>query len=175
MKLFTCTIETPLGVMSAAAGEKDGGKDALTGLWFAGQKYFPHNAGGHEKPDHPVFHALRGWLKRYFSGKDPGETPFPLAPRGTDFQRQVWSLLLEIPYGGLSSYGAVADRLAKDRGLASMSAQAVGSAVGHNPISILIPCHRVVGKDGGLTGYAGGLDKKRALLDLEARAAGKVR
>jgi methylated-DNA-[protein]-cysteine S-methyltransferase len=152
--------------MSAAAGG-----DALAGLWFAGQKYYPRNAGGIEKPDHPVFRALRNWLKKYFSGEDPGEAPFPPAPRGTVFQQQVWELLREIPYGGLSSYGELADRLAKKRRLASMSAQAVGGAVGRNPISIVIPCHRVVGRDGSLTGYAGGLDKKQALLNLEALPA----
>jgi methylated-DNA-[protein]-cysteine S-methyltransferase len=155
--------------MSAAAGE-----DALAGLWFVGQKYYPQNTGGIERPDHPVFRALRNWLKKYFSGHNPGDAPFPLAPQGTAFQRQVWDLLRKIPYGALITYGEIAAGLAKERRLASMSAQAVGGAVGHNPISIVIPCHRVVGKDGSLTGYAGGLDKKRALLDLEARPAGNA-
>jgi methylated-DNA-[protein]-cysteine S-methyltransferase len=167
--------------MTAAA--EDG---ALTGLWFIGQKYYPPTGGWTPGPDYPVFGALREWLAVYFSGRAPppwenrrlsGDGPgtgadagagkLRLNPRGTDFQKAVWEILLAIPYGRMSTYGAIAKELAAARGLASMSAQAAGGAVGHNPISVLIPCHRVVGSTGSLTGYAGGLDKKRALLRLE--------
>ena len=141
---------------------------ALTGLWFDGQKHF----GAHLPPDSPlreglpVFQETRQWLGRYFQGQDLGPTP-PLSPEGTPFQREVWALLSRIPYGQVTTYRALAQSVAQARGLPSMSAQAVGGAVGRNPISILIPCHRVVGSRGSLTGYAGGLEKKAALLSLE--------
>ena len=106
------------------------------------------------------------WLDLYFAGKCPSFTP-PLAPKGTPFRQEVWQLLLDIPYGKTTTYGELAGKLAARRGLKSMSAQAVGGAVGHNPISLIIPCHRVLGSDGSLTGYAGGTDKKQALLELE--------
>lgn len=132
-----------------------------------GQKYYPKKTGGWiEKPDHPVFEKLRFWLRCYFSGENQ-ELGIPLAPEGSPFQSAVWEMLVQIPYGELTTYGALAKRLAKKRGVAFMSAQAVGGAVGHNPISLLIPCHRVVGATGALTGYAGGIDKKKALLRLE--------
>ena len=158
--IYTATMDTPLGKIVAAARDK-----ALCGLWFTGQKYFPSNTKAWEnKPDHPVFISLKAWLKDYFAGKNC-EIPFPLSPPGTDFQQKVWGLLLEIPYGSKTTYGALAARLSSAKKKAS--AQAVGGAVGHNPISLLIPCHRVLGADGSLTGYAGGLDKKQALLELE--------
>jgi len=157
---FTFITETPLGKIQAAA---DGG--ALTGLWFIGQKYFPTGIESNKnEPDHPVFVALKSWLDDYFAKKKP-KIHFPLTPFGTDFQQAVWKLLLEIPYGETSTYGTIASRMAGSGRKAS--AQAVGGAVGHNPISLLIPCHRVIGSDGSLTGYAGGIDKKRALLELE--------
>ena len=106
------------------------------------------------------------WLDAYFSGREPDFLP-PLHPHGTAFQRAVWDILRSIPYGQTMTYGEIARRLAAQQGLSHMSAQAVGGAVGHNPVSILIPCHRVVGADGSLTGYAGGVDKKRFLLELE--------
>jgi methylated-DNA-[protein]-cysteine S-methyltransferase len=160
-KIYTFVTDTPLGKIQAAA--VDGG---LRGLWFAGQKYFPADTTGWiERPDHPVFASLRAWLKDYFAGKKPGPK-IALSPAGTDFQRAVWERLLEIPYGKTTSYGAIAAGLAS--GGKKASARAVGGAVGHNPISLLIPCHRVLGADGSLTGYAGGLEKKRALLELEA-------
>lgn len=154
--MYTDRITTPLGEMTAASeGE------ALTGLWFAGQKYFPAEAGEWtDKPDHPVFTVLRQWISDYFAGKKPAFT-LSLNPPGTDFQKSVWKQLLTIPYGQVSTYGKVAKQITRQ------SARAVGSAVGHNPISLLIPCHRVIGADGSLTGYAGGLDKKEALLRLE--------
>ena len=159
-KIFTVITDTPLGKIQAAACD-----NALYGLWFMGQKYFPKNTNAWlTKPDYPVFVSLKAWLKEYFTPGKP-ETPVPLSPVGTDFQQAVWKLLLEIPYGKTTSYGAIAVRLAQNGKKAS--AQAVGGAVGHNPISLLIPCHRVLGADGSLTGYAGGLEKKRSLLELE--------
>ncbi|MDR1587578.1 MAG: methylated-DNA--[protein]-cysteine S-methyltransferase [Treponema sp.] len=173
--IYTCTIDTPLGLMLAAAANepapeavgRDG--DALTGLWFAGQKYYPADAEHWiKKPDTALFKALRAWLAAYFAGENPAPD-LPLAPRGSPFQQEVWRLLREIPYGQRTTYGDIAARIARGRGLASMSAQAVGGAVGHNPLSLLIPCHRVLGSAGRLTGYAGGLDKKKALLELEEK------
>lgn len=155
-----CTLSSPMGPLHLAA---DGA--ALTGLWMEGQKYFAATLTGQEQTvELPVFDETRRWLEAYFSGKTPGPLP-PLAPRGSVFRQEVWKLLLEIPHGEITTYGKLAERL-RARGMAA-SAQAVGGAVGHNPISILIPCHRVVGSDGSLTGYAGGLDKKRMLLELE--------
>jgi methylated-DNA-[protein]-cysteine S-methyltransferase len=158
--------------MTAAAED-----DALTGLWFIGQKYYPQTAGWTDEPGYPPFAALRAWLDSYFAGESPppagGRLPVRAAgalrlnPRGTDFQKVVWEQLLSIPYGKSITYGEIAKIIAPRRGLSSLSAQAVGGAVGHNPISLLIPCHRVLGAGGTLTGYAGGLDKKEALLRLE--------
>lgn len=152
---------SPLGEMILAS---DG--ESLTGLWFLGQKHAPPLSTDPEQADLPVFAQARAWLAAYFQGKDPGPAPL-LRPAGTPFQQAVWQLLLGIPYGRTTTYKALAGQLAGQRGLESMSAQAVGGAVGRNPISILIPCHRVMGSDGSLTGYAGGLDRKRALLELE--------
>ncbi|ABA90235.1 methylated DNA--protein cysteine S-methyltransferase [Syntrophotalea carbinolica DSM 2380] len=160
--LHTCTIDTPLGIMTAAA---DDGKLAI--LRFCGPKgLFTDTANCAERPDNPVLVALRAWLDDYFDGKRPRPN-LPLEPRGTPFQKAVWEILKQVPYGATITYGEVAKKLAAARGLASMSAQAVGGAAGRNPIAILIPCHRVIGADGRLTGYAGGLDKKQALLQLE--------
>jgi len=148
--------------MTAAA--EDG---ALIGLWFIGQKYYPTTpATWLREPDYPVFTALRSHLSRYFAGKDPGRD-IVLSPQGSPFRKSVWDILLKIPFGEVMTYGEIAQAIAHAEGLASMSSQAVGGAVGHNPISILIPCHRVVGADGSLTGYAGGVDRKDALLRLE--------
>jgi methylated-DNA-[protein]-cysteine S-methyltransferase len=160
--IYTSLINTPLGAMTACANE-----NALTGLWFIGQKYYPKDTSTWiDAPSHPAFKALQEWLTGYFAGA--GNRPLPvLEPSGTAFQKAVWDILLEIPYGYVTTYGEIAKKLAALKGLASMSAQAVGGAVGHNPISIVIPCHRVIGSGGNLTGYAGGLDKKRALLQLE--------
>ncbi|UFS70637.1 methylated-DNA--[protein]-cysteine S-methyltransferase [Geomonas sp. RF6] len=165
--IYTCTIETPLGAMTAAVQD-----DALTGLWFMGQKYYPTCA---EKwicqEKHPVFRAVQLYLSRYFSGEACAHN-FPLAPQGSPFQKAVWEALTRIPYGETVTYGAIAKEIAGCMGCATMSAQAVGGAVGHNPISIVIPCHRVLGANGKLTGYAGGVEKKEALLRLEAGSIG---
>ena len=159
---YTHHYDSPLGGITLAS---DGG--ALTGLWFDGQKYFADTlAEEHEVKELPVFEQADRWLDIYFSGKDPGFTP-PLSMKTTPFRRAVWEIMLTIPYGHTMSYGEIAKKIAEQKGLASMSAQAVGGAVGHNSISLIIPCHRVVGTDGSLTGYAGGIDKKTQLLQLE--------
>ena len=156
-------MDTPLGKATACA--VDG---TLSGFWFIGQKYYPQKTPHWiEKPEYPIFPALRRWLDRYFAASAP-EPDFALNPQGTPFQKAVWDILLQIPYGTTTTYGKIAKQLAAARNLPSMSSQAVGGAVGHNPISLLIPCHRVVGSTGKLTGYAGGLDKKKVLLRLEA-------
>jgi len=153
---------SPLGDITMAS---DG--TALTGLWFDGQKYFGAGLDPESKSaELPVFSETAEWLDIYFSGQEPSFTP-PLVLKTTAFRREVLDILLTVPYGETVSYGSLANILAKQKGVPRMSAQAIGSAVGHNPISIIIPCHRVVGADGSLTGYAGGLDRKRRLLILE--------
>ena len=153
---------SPLGGITLAS---DG--ETLTGLWFDGQKYFGRTLDKiYQEKDLPVFKEASFWLDLYFSGKEPGFTP-KLNPRGTPFQKAVWDILLSIPYGKTLSYGQIAERIAPLTDSKRMSAQAVGGAVGHNPISLIIPCHRVVGSDGSLTGYAGGVDRKLRLLQLE--------
>ena len=158
------TNKSPLGQMTMAS---DG--ECLIGLWFDGQLRFAStiNAGEAEENDTlPVFSQTKQWLDEYFSGKAPAFMP-PIRPQGTDFQQTVWQLLLKIPYGTTSTYRDIARKVAKERGIATMSAQAVGGAVGRNPISIIVPCHRIIGTDGTLTGYAGGIERKEKLLSLE--------
>lgn len=139
----------------------------LTGLWFAGAKYYAdHLDPGCQEKTTPVLAQAKQWLDTYFSGKEPPFCP-PLHMSGTPFQLSVWEILLKIPYGKTVAYGEIAGHIARQRGLSHMSAQAVGGAVGHNRISLIVPCHRVVGKDGGFTGYAGGIDRKRKLLAME--------
>lgn len=148
--------ESPLGSVLLAADQ-----NGLTGLWFVGQKYFPSFSDGNFfENETPVLTEAKHWLSLYFSGKEPDFLP-PLHPQGSSFRQAVWNVLLTIPRGQTMTYGEIARRLNV------RSAQAVGGAVGHNPISILIPCHRVVGSDGSLTGYAGGLARKEWLLHLE--------
>lgn len=161
-KIYTCEFNSPLGKIKASATDY-----ALTGLWFVGQKYFPTQiASWIPEDNHKMFKLLRQWLENYFSGRNPA-VDFPIEPKGSEFQQKVWKILREIPYGQVTTYGQIAAKIAEDSGLSSMSAQAVGGAVGHNPVSILIPCHRVVGADSSLTGYAGGIEKKAALLHHE--------
>ena len=139
----------------------------LTGLWFDGQKYFARDLPAeHVEQNTPVLSEAKRWLDIYFTGREPDFTP-PLHPIGSVFRQAVWEILLQIPYGQTTTYGEIARQLAAKLGLPRMSAQAVGGAVGHNEISIIIPCHRVVGTNGSLTGYAGGIDKKVKLLELE--------
>lgn len=148
--------------------------EALTGLWFDGEKYFGSTLGKtYEEKDLPVFAETVRWLDIYFTGKDPGFLP-PLAENVTPFGMEVRRIMLNIPFGETMTYGQIAAMIAKKQGRARMSAQAVGGAVGHNPISIIVPCHRVVGSNGSLTGYAGGIDKKVQLLQLEGADMSKL-
>ena len=160
--MFERMIQTPLGEVRLRSDGK-----SLIGLWFVGQV---NDAKEHSdieiKDDLPIFGQVETWLESYFSGN---QTPiiFPLQPKGTMFQERVWKILQEIPYGETMTYGEIAQRITKEKGVATYSAQAVGQAVGKNPISLLIPCHRVLGKNGALTGYAGGVHRKEQLLRIE--------
>ena len=157
-----CKYRSPLGDLLLAADE-----EGLTGLWFEGQKYFANTLPDKRiVQETKILTEAKKWLDIYFSGEEPKFTP-PLHPAGTAFRQAVWKILLQIPYGQTVTYGEIAQQLAAEQGISTMSAQAVGGAVGHNKISIIIPCHRVIGADGSLTGYAGGIDKKIALLRLE--------
>ena len=156
------TVDSPLGPVTMAS---DG--EALTGLCLVGQKYYASAIGaGTRAGECPVFDECRRWLDIYMGGKEPDFMPL-IRLSGSDFRREVWEILRQIPYGKTMTYGQIAELIAKKRGLPRMSAQAVGGAVGHNPVSILVPCHRVLGSDGSLTGYAGGIELKAKLLELE--------
>lgn len=159
---YTTSYQTPLGRILLAADET-----GLTGLWFEGAK---HYAAGldpkHEEKELPVFGTTRKWLDLYFAGQQPDFLP-PVRMIGSSFRVRIWEILLQIPYGQTMTYGELAGVIAKEKGIERMSAQAVGGAVAHNPISIIIPCHRMIGADGSLTGYAGGIPKKIELLKLE--------
>ena len=192
--LYLSHYDSPLGPILLAADEV-----GLTGLWLEGQKHYAkklprelqevcpvqgaimtqetclaQTAGGDKSHmvnvdvELPIFTAAKLWLDQYFSGQVP-EVEVPIHLEGTDFQKEVWQILCEIPYGQTTTYGQIAREMAKRRGKTTMSSQAVGGAVGRNPISILVPCHRVIGSDGSLTGYAGGLDKKIFMLELERK------
>lgn len=159
----SCTYDSPVGELTLAAGD-----DGLKGLWLGGQKYFGASLDGPMEPGaNEHLEAACAWLDEYFAGQNPPLDRLALAPNGSEFRQVIWGLLCEIPLGETRTYGqlaaAAAERLGKER----MSAQATGGAVGHNPISIIIPCHRVVGADGSLTGYAGGIRKKLWLLEHE--------
>ena len=159
---YTAAYQSSVGDVLLAADET-----GLTGLWFEGEKFYAHSLDPeHEERETPIFAITRRWLDIYFSGHEPDFMP-PVHMIGSEFRRCVWELLLRIPYGTTVTYGDLARQVARRRGLRRMSAQAVGGAVGHNEISIIVPCHRVVGTNGSLTGYAGGVDKKRRLLELE--------
>ncbi len=160
--ICTYRYASPLGGITLA-----GSGESLTGLWFDEQKHFPHKLlSESNEAELPVFTQTIRWLDAYFSGKPPGFTP-PISLQTTPFRKAVYEILLTIPCGHTMTYGEIANIIAEQSGAAQMSAQAVGNAVGHNPIAIIIPCHRVTGADGSLTGYAGGLDRKAALLRLE--------
>jgi len=155
-------MATPLGPITVAAEN-----NALSGLWFIGQKYYPTDADGWtDQPDNPVFTELRGWLAAYFAG-DHRLPALRIAPQGTPFQCAVWERVRDIPYGHTTTYGEIAQQITVAGKLSATSARAVGNAVGHNPLLLVIPCHRVVGSDHSLTGYAGGIHRKQALLQLE--------
>ena len=153
---------SPLGQITLAS---DG--TALVGLWFDEQRFFAA-AISQDRAENPlpVFEQAVRWLDLYFRGRDPGFVP-PLALRTTEFRQKVCNIMLTIPYGRTMTYGKIAELVARQKGVPRMSAQAVGGAVGHNPVSLIIPCHRVIGANGALVGYGGGLDRKAALLALE--------
>ena len=154
-----CTVSSPLGPVLLARTAK-----GLAGAWFEGQKHHPGVLAAPERPDDPLLKKAAAQLQRYFAGK---ATAFelPLDLLGTAFQQAVWRALLAIPAGSTSSYGDIARNVA-----AASAVRAVGGAVGRNPVSVIVPCHRVLGSDGSLTGYAGGIDRKLALLELEGAA-----
>ena len=164
---FIQHLDSPLGAILLAADDV-----GLTGLWFEGQKYFAATLTEDvQTKETPALREGRRWLDLYFAGKEPKTSP-PLHLIGTPFRLSVWKILSEIPYGKMMTYGDIAQRLAQERGLprlSRLSARAVGSAVGRNPISLIIPCHRVIGRNGRLTGYAGGLHRKAYLLAMERR------
>ena len=160
--IFIQHYDSPLGAILLAADET-----GLTGLWFDGQKYFARDLPAEcVEQNTPALSEVKRWLDIYFTGKEPDFMP-PLHPIGSAFRRSVWDILLRIPYGQTTTYGEIARQLAEKQGRPRIAAQAVGGAVGHNKISIIIPCHRVVGTNGSLTGYAGGIDKKVKLLEWE--------
>ena len=158
MMCFAAHYDTPIGGMTMASNGV-----ALTALWFEGTRTTCHEDMTSATTALPVFDETRRWLDLYFAGEKPDFLP-QLAPKGTPFQLRVWDLLLTIPYGETVSYGDVARRISP-----TMSAQAIGGAVGRNPIGIIIPCHRVIGADGSLTGYGGGLERKQWMLEMERK------
>lgn len=159
---YVSRYASPLGMLTMAS---DG--EYLTGLWIEGQKYYAATLKGECKEKNlAIFEQTKRWLDIYFHGDIPDFTP-PLLLEGSPFRQKVWEILRQIPYGQVMTYGEIAGRIAAQMGVQKMSAQAVGGAVGHNPVSIIVPCHRVVGSGGSLTGYAGGIDKKVALLTIE--------
>lgn len=162
--LYKTEYSSPVGLLTLVANDK-----GLSDVWIKKQKYFASTV--HEIPAdcpyHPVLSKAKEWLSGYFSGEKMQGCDFPLAPQGTAFQQKVWRILPQIPYGKTMTYGEIAALIASGGDGQKMSAQAVGGAVGHNPISIIIPCHRVIGANGNLTGYAGGLDIKIRLLEIE--------
>ena len=166
---YTHHYDSPLGGITLAS---DG--DSLVGLWFDGQKYYADSLNEeYEEKDLPVFNEADHWLDIYFNGNVPNFTP-KLKMRTTAFRKAVWDILLTIPYGQTMTYGQIAERIAAQSGLQRMSAQAVGGAVGHNSISLMIPCHRVIGTNSSLTGYAGGIHRKAWLLQMEKAGHVKV-
>ena len=163
--IYITYYDSILGKLTIAS---DG--ENIIGLWIEGQKYFADtikNENIIKKDDISIFIKTKEWLDRYFRGERPDIKELKLSPKGSEFRQNVWKILCRIPYGQTITYGKIAKEIAKLMNKNSMSAQAIGNAVGHNPISIIIPCHRVVGTNGDLTGYAGGIDKKRELLELE--------
>ncbi|WP_293842195.1 methylated-DNA--[protein]-cysteine S-methyltransferase [uncultured Phascolarctobacterium sp.] len=160
--LYYKKLASPLGEITLRS---DG--EALTGLWFADDKHYgAKDIAGAALADLDVFTQAEEWLAEYFAGREP-KVSVPLKLQGSEFQMQVWRLLQDIPYGRLVTYGDIAKKIAAQKGVARMSAQAVGGAVGHNPLCIIVPCHRVVGANGSLTGYGGGMWRKVRLLELE--------
>lgn len=162
--VYTAYYNSPIGRLLLA--EKDA---ALVGVWMEGQKYYLGSLRDEteENPESSILQQAVIWLDRYFDGEKPKISELKLSPAGSEFRKEVWNILCEIPYGETMTYGEISQKMALNRGIERMSAQAVGGAVGHNPISIIVPCHRVVGTNGSLTGYAGGIEKKIKLLTHE--------
>lgn len=162
--IYTTYYNSPIGKLLLASKE-----NKLIGLWIEGQKYYLSGIEEEftKNDDEKILIETKKWLNRYFNGEKPCPNELELAPIGSKFRKNVWDILCKIPYGKVITYNDIAKEIAKKRKINKMSAQAVGGAVGHNPISIIIPCHRVIGTNGSLTGYAGGLDKKEYLLKLE--------
>lgn len=163
---YSTNYISPIGAITLAC-DSDGKN--LVGLWTEGQKYHGDTILEDMTPNNKIslFDTTKKWLNRYFAGEKPDILELPLAPLGSEFRQEVWNILCRIPYGNVITYGDIAKKMAVKRGKKGMSAQAVGGAVGHNPISIIIPCHRVVGSNGSLTGFAGGVPMKVKLLELE--------
>lgn len=162
--IYTTHYKSPIGDLLLASKE---GK--LIGLWIEGQKYYKSNFSEEmkENENDKTLVKAKKWLDRYFNNEKPSIQELELNPMGSEFRKTVWKILCEIPYGKVTTYKEIAEEIVEQKGIGKMSAQAVGGAVGHNPISIIIPCHRVVGTNGDLTGYAGGIDKKKYLLEHE--------
>ncbi len=163
---YSTIYQSPIGAITLAC---DGNGENLVGLWTEGQKYHGDTIPEAmvEKNNMPLFDQAKKWLDRYFAGEKPAISELPLAPIGGEFRQGVWNILREIPYGEVMTYGGIAKKMAEKMGKKTMSSQAVGGAVGHNPISIIVPCHRVVGSNGSLTGFSGGVAMKMKLLELE--------
>ena len=161
---YKANYASPIGLITLACDANN-----LVGLWLEGQKYYGGTISAvmTERGDLPVFNVVKEWLDRYFRKENPVISELPLAPIGSEFRQAVWNILCEIPYGKVTTYGDIAKKIAAKMNRESMSGQAIGGAVGHNPISIIIPCHRVIGANGSLTGYAGGITTKAKLLELE--------
>lgn len=162
--IYTTNFDSPVGMITLATADKK-----LIGLWLGGRNFFESTIEEEmiANDDLEIFLDTRNWLDQYFAGKKPAISDLPLSPSGSEFRKSVWRILCKVPYGEVTTYGKVAEEIAKERGIAKMSAQAIGGALAHNPISIIIPCHRVVGSDGSLIGYAGGIDRKIKLLEYE--------
>ena len=162
--MYYCTYESKIGLLYLISDGK-----SLIGCYLEGQKYFPNNIDNYYMNEElSILVKSKVWLEKYFNGENPSIDEIPLNYTGTEFRKTVWEVLKEISYGKLVTYKHIAEKIAKAKGIKTMSAQAVGGAVGHNPLLIFIPCHRVIGVDGSLTGYAAGLENKRFLLNLES-------
>lgn len=161
---YYCIYNSPIGKLTIASNEQN-----IVGLWIDKQKYYMDilQDKEYQEKETEVIKGAKKWLDKYFNNEKPEIEELPIELIGSNFRKQVWKILTEIPYGKVITYGDIARQIAKQRGINTMSAQAVGGAVGHNPISIIIPCHRVVGTNGSLTGYAGGVKTKAKLLELE--------
>ena len=162
--MYYCTYESKIGLLYLISDGK-----SLIGCYLEGQKYFPNNIDNYYLNEElSILVKSKDWLEKYFNGENPSIDEITLNYIGTEFRKTVWEILKDISYGELVTYKHIAEKIAKTKGLETMSAQAVGGAVGHNPLLIFIPCHRVIGVDGSLTGYAAGLENKRFLLNLES-------